>query len=178
MERISIEDLRQLLIYDPETGLFVWRQRTEKYCASELSARRWNQRFAGMPAFTTLHSAGYLEARVLWEPVLAHRAAWAMHFGRWPPFQIDHQNGNRKDNRIANLREATQTDNNRNLSRSKRNTSGVVGVSPAKGKWVARICEGSKVIHIGTFANIDDAIAARRAAEIRHGFHPNHGRSS
>lgn len=177
MRDLTVEDLRELLAYDPETGLFTWLSRTAKHCASELSAKRWNVRFAGKPAFTTPHSAGYLEARVLWTAVLAHRAAWAMHYGVWPSDQIDHINGDRTDNRIVNLREADQTLNNRNLGLSRRNKSGTVGVSMgSKGKWIARICEGGKVIHLGSFANLDDAIAARSAALVRHGYHKNHGR--
>lgn len=174
---ITVDVLHELLSFDGDTGVLIWKERDSRHCASALSAKRWNARFAGKPAITGNHAQGYLEGTILFKKVLAHRAAWAMHYGRWPPNQIDHINGDRSDNRIANLREATTTENNRNMRRSSRNTSGTVGVHRSKRLWVARICEQGKIVHLGSFAEQSDAVAARKAAELRFGYHANHGRA-
>ena len=92
--------------------------------------------------------------------------------------QIDHENGDRSDNRIANLRDVPPSENMRNVKRHITNTSGHVGVFwyKPRNKWVARITVNYTLHHLGYFTDIADAIAARKAAEIFYGFHKNHGR--
>jgi hypothetical protein len=87
--------------------------------------------------------------------------------GVWPEDQIDHINRDRADNRIENLREVTNKQNQQNRSTNSDNTSGHTGVSWYKpySKWRAQIKHNHKVIHLGYFTNIEDAIAARKAAE-------------
>jgi len=101
-----------------------------------------------------------------------------MATGAWPPDQIDHVNGVRTDNRIENLRSVTHAENGRNQAIPRNNTSGVMGVARrTRGKkWHAQIKVGGKQIHLGSFDDKDEAIAARAAADIEHGFHENHGR--
>jgi hypothetical protein len=95
------------------------------------------------------------------------------------PQDIDHINGNRRDNRIANLRAVDRRENMRNARLRSNNTSGIVGVtfSRDRKKWVAQINDG-KVRSLGRFDKFEDAVEARKAAERRAGFHPNHGRPS
>lgn len=174
---IPVDVLHELLAFDSKTGAFTWKARDGRFCATELSARRWNARFAGKPALNGNHAQGYLEGTLLFQSILAHRAAWAMHYGVWPSSQIDHINGDRTDNRIQNLREATATENNRNMRLSSRNTSGTVGVHRSRRLWVARICDQGKIVHLGSFRDFGDAVAARKAAEERYGYHANHGRA-
>lgn len=109
-----------------------------------------------------------------------HRIIWAMHYGVWPTKFLDHINGDPTDNRIENLREVTNQENCKNARIGKNNTSGRVGVSyyghNGWSKWHAYIRGNGKLISLGYFEDFDAAVAAREAAEIEHGYHPNHGR--
>jgi len=173
----SPEVLRQLLSYDPETGKLFWKERPAHFFKSDSYAERWNNRFAGREALTARHREGYCHGSLLGSHVLAHRAAMALHNGEWPEWEVDHINGDRTDNRIDNLRAVTRSENARNVSVSQRNTSGQIGVSEtARGMWVAYIREGGGHVHLGVFREFEDAVSARRAAQVRFGYHRNHGR--
>ena len=102
-----------------------------------------------------------------------------MHHGAWPKKGIDHINGITDDNRISNLRDVSQSDNMRNMTTPCRNTSGRIGVYwfARDCKWQAQIRADGKTKHLGYFDDINDAIAARKAAEIEYGYHENHGRA-
>lgn len=179
----SPEMLRKLLRYEPETGKLFWRERSVelfedgKYSAERVCAT-WNSCHAGKEALITLNAYGYKQGRVFNQMLYAHRVIWAMVHGEWPKHDIDHKDGVRDDNRISEIRAATRKENMQNLKRSSANTSGVTGVGWKKScsKWRARITINEKQIHLGLFARKEDAIAARKAAETRYGFHPNHGR--
>lgn len=96
------------------------------------------------------------------------RIIWTMIHGPIPcGVVIDHINGNRRDNRLVNLRAATISQNSRNRGLAKNNSTGVHGVSRSsrKGKYEARIQSNGKVIHLGTFSSIEDARRCRLAAE-------------
>jgi hypothetical protein len=146
---------------DPLTGYLFWTY-----------AARRNQR-AG-----TVNADGYRVLQVRRREVLAHRAVWFLYYGHWPRTQLDHINGDRDDNRPVNLREATAVQQMQNRAMPKSNTSGVHGVTwnRVAGKWQASIKVSGKNHHLGVFHNIEDAATARRNAELRFGFHPNHGR--
>jgi len=177
------ETLCKLLRYEPETGLLFWRKRpvemfSDSGCGGQAGvAARWNGRFAGKEALTAKHSTGYRYGMIFGHAYFAHRVIWAMETGEWPPDQIDHINGVRNDNRLVNLRAVSRAVNSKNQRRPKSNTSGVIGVCwhRTHGKWVARIKRDGKNIHLGLFTSKSDAIAARAAADIDLGFHPNHG---
>lgn len=100
-----------------------------------------------------------------------------MVHGVWPDF-IDHINGDKADNRITNLRSIVKQENHRNMKRFSSSSTGVTGVTRhhQTNKWRAYITVNQKQLSLGCFERIDDAIAARKAAEAAHGFHPNHGR--
>jgi hypothetical protein len=114
---------------------------------------------------------------ILNKPHQAHRVAWAIHFGEWPKF-IDHINGDKTDNRIENLRAVSFVENTRNRKRPTNNSSGHAGIywHTKERRWVARIGDGAGRKRLGSFLNLDDAVAARRKAEVDLGYHPNHGR--
>ncbi len=177
--------LKRLLKYDPDTGLLTWLWRTpdlmEAKPGSKHSATRrasmWNARYAGTPAYTAADDKGYLTGKLFGRTYKAHRVAWAIAKGAWPDGEIDHINGVRDDNRLVNLRGVSRQENNRNARRRRDNTSGVCGVYWHKGKqkWRAHIKVDGRKVHLGYFPEKTDAIAARQAAEIEFGFHPNHG---
>jgi len=177
---IDVSSLRLLIKYDPALGVLEWRERSIDWFYHTMrpanSCAAWNARFAGLPALATLDRAGYRRGKIYDRDYFAHRVGFAIYHGFWPKM-VDHINGDRGDNRIANLRESDALANGRNMARSSRNASGVVGVTwcPLKGKWRARIKLCGKDFSLGNFDNFEDAVAARRGAEVAHGFDPLHG---
>lgn len=169
---IDASDLRQLLRYDPTTGKLFWLHRKRGKRGDGI----FNAKYAGKEALSCLNAYGYPSGTLLGRTCTAHRVIWALVHGEWPTLQIDHINGDRADNRLGNLRHVAGCENDKNKRRPRRNLSGFVGVSRFRDKWQARISIGGKVVTLGTFADIDDAINARLAAQEKHGYHPNHGR--
>ena len=151
---LTAEYLRSILSYDPATGIFTWKVRT----ANQVKVGD----VAGCP-----DGRGYLQIRVQSRKYLAHRLAWLYVYGEWPKGQIDHINRIRTDNRIANLREVSHKQNQQNRSKSSHNTSGHPGVHWNKrdSKWQAQIRHNRKHFHLGLFKSLEEAVAARKAAE-------------
>jgi len=101
------DQLRQLLDYDPDTGLLFWRSRENSMFepgrwSREAAAACWNGTFAGKEAFPQRSSSGYKRGCLLGRTVMAHRVAWKWWTGNDPAHVIDHINHVRTDNRIAN----------------------------------------------------------------------------
>lgn len=142
--------------------------------------RTWNTRYSGKEAFTRIHCRGYLAGSIHDRDYLAHRVLWLLATGDWPIGDIDHINGIKNDNRFVNLRSVSHSSNMKNQRIRSSNSSGVMGVcwNASRGKWVAQITVDSQGKFIGMFDSFDAAVAARKAAEERHGFHPNHGRAA
>lgn len=159
-DRIPHAELVQRLKYDPETGHFTATE------VGQHAALR-----AGMRAGTT-GAAGY---RVIWikgKIYREHNVAWFYVHQEWPPEFIDHINGIRDDNRIANLRLATHQQNIYNRKRPIRNTSGYKGVSWCKkqGKWHVQVKANYKTFNIGYFDDRHEGHEAYKlAAERLHG---------
>ena len=172
------EAMRMVLEYNPETGSLRWLRRTQDMFDDDSAMNAitrcavWNKRFAGREAFTSNKGGGRMVSPVFGRIYLAHRVAWAMHYGAWPKGQIDHINGNPSDNRISNLRDVSMQVNSQNMPLRVDNSTGVPGVTRHQGKWQARIARR----YIGMFSEFSDAVAARRKAEAELNYHPNHGR--
>lgn len=151
---ISIECIRKALAYDPQTGIFKWRKRSD--CSVQ-----WNSRFAGTVAGWS-DWKGYILITINYVDYRAHRLAWAYVTGKWPSNDIDHKNRKTSDNRFENLREATRTENNGNAKVRKDSQSGIRGVSWDKSRkqWMARCSFHKKVILQKRFDKKSDAIAA------------------
>lgn len=156
---LTAERLRELLDYDPKTGVFRWKGPRRKVKPGQVAGYKNPKN-------------KYIYIRVDFVRHFAHRLAWLYVYGEHPESQIDHINGIRDDNRIANLRPATPQTNQYNKRMAKNNTSGVKGVNWAKreGKWRARFnCEG-RAVYVGLFDTLDDAAAAiKEARESHHG---------
>ena len=179
----TIATLRKLLRYESETGKLFWRERdTSFFSDGAYSAVRacatWNARHAGGWALSGISMYGYKRGNILGREFKAHRVIWAMHYGEWPEGEIDHINHDGIDNRIINLREVTSQENSRNQSMRSANTSGHLGVcwDKAHNKWRAQIVVNRATKYLGLFTDINDAIEARVSANIKYGFHKNHGK--
>ena len=164
------QELRKIVMerlsYDSRTGLFKWK------CRAAAHVRE------GAEAGCLDKSNGYVKIKVAGRYYRAHRLAWLIVYGSFPPDQLDHINGVRYDNRIINLRAVTNTENCRNRALDNRNKSGHIGIyyNKQRNKWTASIGINYKKVHLGHFENLEDAIEARRIAEINYNYHPNHGR--
>jgi len=169
--------LQEFLNYDPETGIFTWKERGSEYFPTHKDFRAWNGRFPGTTA-GSFDWGGYVVIRILSKDYKAHRLAWLYVNGEMPESETDHINGIRDDNRIYNLRMVSHRDNARNRKMPANNSSGCIGVSMLKksGKWVARISVDGVYAHIGLFDDWFEAVCARKSAENRYGYHENHGR--
>lgn len=170
-----IETLRKVFHYDPDTGKLLWNYRPVSEFLSQKEQQRWNTRYANTHIFTT-NNKGYLIVGLNKVRHTVHRIVWAIHYGTWPTYQIDHINRERWDNRIENLREVTNTENQRNRSKQRNNTSGHNGIRKSiNGKWEVRKCWGITHYSLGTYNNLKDAIQARKQAELTDGFSISHG---
>lgn len=173
--------IKDVVRYEPETGVFYWLPRPVSMFAScvnpEVAAKRWNARHAGKRALNTDHGNGYLSGFIWRRKVYAHRAAWECMIGEKPDC-IDHIDGNRRNNSWGNLRSVKKSENAKNSARPSHNTSGFVGVSKIKGcdKWEAYIGDRDGRKRLGRYNCITAAAMARKAAEKRLGYHENHGR--
>lgn len=168
----SIELLRQLLRYEPETGRLFWRERSAELVSDQAHADTFNTRFAGKEALTSTRPDGYKYGTLQRRTITAHRVAFAIHYGYWAPADVDHINGVKGDNRACNLRAATRGQNLRNRRPKKASTSRYIGVckSSSSKKWMAQIKIGDRNTVLGLFScEKEAALAYDRAAAIHHG---------
>jgi len=157
---LTAERLRELLDYDPLTGIFRWR------------VLRGGRSVAGY------FKDRYVRITISGTRYYAHRLAWLHVHGNWPNDQIDHANGIKQDNRLINLREASRSENHYNSKRPIHNKSGYKGVCwhKAVGQWQATIAVNSHQRHLGYFPTPEAAHNAyREAATKLHGSFANHG---
>lgn len=170
--------LRDRLDYNPDTGFCSWRERPLEQFTGQRAWRTWNTRYAGKRA-GSVQNNGYRKIAIDGYPYTEHRIIWLLVHGV-DADHIDHQDGDRANNKLANLRSVTAAENHKNVRRKNSNSSGVTGVtwSRRRSKWRAYIRVNYIRKDLGEFSLIDDAIACRKAAEKLHGFHQNHGRAA
>lgn len=155
---LTQDRLHELLHYNPGTGDFIWNVSRGKAKADMIAG--------------TTRPNGYLQIRIDGANYLGHRLAWFYMMGEWPPYEIDHINGNPLDNRWENLRLATREQNARNCGR-KMSKTGVRGVylEPRTGKFYVQLRNGrGNRTCLGTFDHLYEAKEAREnAAAVHHG---------
>jgi len=176
MKTVDLQELKRRLSYDPASGELRWLPRDRSEFGHKRDYEAWRARYENKRAFTAKTASGYHVGRFDGVNIYAHRVAWVFHSGDWPDGEIDHINGDRTDNRIANLRAVTTALNAKNKRMDARNSSGVTGVYWHKSakRWAVSI--GNK--SLGCFVEFQDAVNARRAEEIAQGYHQNHGRAA
>lgn len=159
IEQITHELVRELLDYDPETGLFTWRHRP-------FAVRGWNTKYAGTNA-GTLMPIGYIYVSIFKYRAYGHRLAVFWMTGEWPPHEVDHINGQKADNRWTNLRLATHEQNiQHRVTHNKNSRSGRKGVFPvAHNRWKAAIIYKGYYINLGNYKDIDEAESVYKKAE-------------
>lgn len=142
---LTAERLRELMRYDPATGLFWWRPPGRRKPLEK-------------PAGAADPPHKYVRIGIDGRHYRAHRLAWLYVYGRWPNPGIDHINGDQSDNRIANLREAAQWQNAANRGVPRNNKSGLKGIYPIRdGRWRAQIGGRGKKRHLGLFDTLQEA---------------------
>ena len=169
------EQIKQVLDYNQETGVFIWKPRPVNMFKASVWQNRnckiWNTRFANTPAGCS-SDGRYITIRINEHQYWAHRLAYIYVHGGLPDREIDHINRNGCDNRIVNLRCVNRVFNQRNVKITTKNSSGVVGVSfdKQKSKWQVLISASGKHVFVGRFIDFDDAVKARYEAEKKYGF--------
>lgn len=178
---LTSEDLNRLLRHEPDTGKLFWRERPvglfeDKGHTAETACRLWNAKHAGKEAFTAVQH-GYPQGRILGGTYKAHRVIWCMVYGEWPG-HIDHIDGVRSNNLLANLREVTLAENCKNRRPNRNTRSGLAGVCwrERSKRWVASIAIDGRRREIAAFKDASEAHAAYLKAARAAGYHPNHGK--
>lgn len=155
---MEVGKLRERFSYDPVSGLLTWKVRP-KFSSIAIGTVAGN-----------LHrhrNTVYRRVMVDGESIYAHQIAWAITYGEWPTFRIDHEDRDGLNNSIRNLRSVTNSENLHNAKIYSTNKSGVKGVcfNKGKGMWQAYIYMDCKQFHLGWFTSLEVAASARAKAE-------------
>ena len=169
----SKAELNELLDYDPKTGELRWKPRPPTMFKDTRSYKTWNKRYAGQRAFTALTAKGYHTGAIHNKLYRACRVIIKMTSGVEPD-EVDHEDGDRANDRLLNLRDVTNLVNHKNMKTPSNNTSGHIGVHWVKAKQRWKVSLGRK--HIGYREHYQDAIDLRKQVEEDNDYHPNHGR--
>lgn len=158
-------ELDALLKYEPLTGKLIWK--TNIHSKSVVPNTE-----AGCVA-----KSGYRVITLFGLSYPAHHVAWFLHHKVWAEGQLDHQNQQRDDNRLVNLREVTKAENAQNRSRRRETVTGEHGIwfDRRRNKYVAEITMNGKRVYLKRFDNADDAVSERQTKLKELGFHDNHG---
>lgn len=157
---LSVEEVRRLLAYDAETGKLFWRETVNSRALKGDEAGHLHARW------------GYIVITIRSKKYKAHRLAWVIAYGVWPSAELDHDNGEKADNKLKNLREASTSQNRCNSRLMRNNTSGRKGVcwDNQKQQWLATIQINHKPKYLGHFRSFARACVAReRAEKLYHG---------
>ena len=163
-KKLTAAMVRRIFSYDPETGSLTWREKSHpmsnQVVGREAGCRR---------------NKGYRFVGVGKRRYFCHRVIWLWMTGSWPLNQLDHRDGDGGNNRWANLREATQAENNENLKCFVTSRTGYPGIRyrPEMDKFQVRVTKAGVTHHLGSFKSLDEAIAVRRTEKEKlHKFEP------
>ena len=153
---LSQPELKQLLVYEPDTGFVLWKEKRSNMPKNSKAGCK--------------NGSGYMVITINSKTYRLQRVIWLYLFGHIPHgYYIDHINGNKTDNRLCNLRLATNSQNQQNRPAPQNNSSGYRGVTWHKqaGKWMSRICIQNKRETLGLFDTAEEAYFAykKRASE-------------
>lgn len=140
---ITINNIKEKLSYNPETGIFVWKKRRMGPKTNSLP---------GSIAGYQHDNRGYIRIKLWGKSYYCHRLAWLYMTGEWPEKHIDHADGNTLNNKWSNLRAADKSQNGAN-KRLLANRTGLKGVTfdARRGLWRSRIHVRWKEIHLGRY---------------------------
>lgn len=180
---LTQNELKQLIHYNPDTGVVTWLKRDPSMFtdgpvnSAQSKCRTWNTKNSGK-RITSTNNYGYLSISIWGKRYLAHRLSFLYMLG-FIPKEVDHINGVRLDIRWCNLREVTRTQNCMNTKIRSDNTSGVVGVywNNQFNRWECYINKLGKRKYLGRHQDFFEAVCVRKSAELTFGFHKNHGRA-
>lgn len=154
---VTRQEVLQLLDYNPETGSFRWKTSVGRVSKGSIAG--------------CVHSDNYAYIGINRKHYLSHRLAWLVCKGSWPAADIDHINGVKSDNRISNLRAVSKAENQQAIVKAqKNNVTGLAGVSPCHGKFLARIVADGVLHRLGRFDTPEQARAAYLKAKQK--LHP------
>lgn len=156
---LTVERLRELLAYNPETGLLTW-------------AKQQGKQLIGSPAGSKSESLGYLLVGIDGTKHYAHRLAWYHFYGEWPKYVVDHRDSNGYNNSISNLQDVTQRVNvikgKQFKGREGKCPPGTYQSKTVPGKFLGKITCHGKQIHLGVFDNKIAAYEAYRVAKLKY----------
>lgn len=166
---LSYARASELFTYDNTTGNLHWKVATSNRV--KVGSVVGNVMRSGVLFYRQCSADGHR--------LQVHRIVWLLHYGKWPENFIDHEDGDGLNNRVSNLRDATDGQNKQNASLRSDNASGHTGVTWHKKarKWVAQIQIAGTNYYLGLFSDLPAAVEARKRASRLCGFHKNHGRA-
>jgi hypothetical protein len=156
---LTQERLKELLDYNPESGHFYWKVKSNHFIKIGAQAGGINQK-------------GYVIVGIEGARCYAHRVAWLFTYGKFPTAQVDHIDGDKSNNSITNLRLCTNAENHKNQGIRKTNTSGFKGVSwdSKNESWFAQTTLINRHIFLGYYESPEEAsIAYNTFAKANHG---------
>ena len=173
--------LNECLSYDERSGVLTWKARPREHFATDRGYNTFISQKSGKATgcrSMTRDGICYLKVAINKKLHLAHRLIWVIYHGDIPKgMDVDHIDHNGENNRIDNLRLVTSSENKKNRTMVSTNKSGTMGVyfNSCANKWVAEIVSDGKYHGLGLFNKKEDAVSARKKAEMDFNFHVNHG---
>lgn len=165
--KLTQEELMKRFRYDPETGDF-----------TRLKVFGNSAKIGSIAGSKTVNTRKpYLRISIDNKFYPCHRLVWLYMYGHFPENEIDHLDGNGTNNKLQNLRHVLHRDNGKNIRLKKNNKSGYCGVYWDKRRkvWISQIKDKGRNNYLGSFRSLTEAVIARKKAEVKYGFHENHG---
>lgn len=176
---LNQEILKELIHYNPDTGIFTWKPRSIKWFKSLSHLKSFETKSSGkLSGHIKKHKRtgkSYIEIPILGKIYQAHRLGFLYIVGNHPIEEIDHIDGNGLNNKWVNLREVDRFGNQKNRKLNSNNSSGYSGIYfVSDNKYRVKINHNGEEIHLGYY-DLETAIKVRKEAETKYEYHENHG---